>query len=192
MIPMGRLGEPEELGPLAVYLAGDAVRLHDRRHARHRRRLHALVAGGVGRPGVGLRPDAKMGRVSRPAGVWSRAPGSAASSTRWCGSARSGTSSAATRSPRPHVTQPLSPRFFGLGAVVFVAGSTGGFSSTRWPKQGIGGYGLASFLAGCWRRLLQVLTPSSAATISPPPRAVVIAASSSSCPRASSLAGGRW
>jgi len=26
LIPMGRLGEPEEIGPLAVYLAGDASR----------------------------------------------------------------------------------------------------------------------------------------------------------------------
>ena len=39
----GRCGEPEELGPLAVYLASDAAALRDGRGVRHRRRLHALV-----------------------------------------------------------------------------------------------------------------------------------------------------
>ena len=42
-IPMGEFGRPEDLGPLAVYLAIRCIALHDRRRPGHRRRLYALV-----------------------------------------------------------------------------------------------------------------------------------------------------
>ncbi len=42
-IPMGRPGDPDEIGPLAVYLASPASSYVTGRHFRHRWRLHALV-----------------------------------------------------------------------------------------------------------------------------------------------------
>ena len=35
--PIGEFGRPEDLGPLAVYLASDACALHDGRRPGHRR-----------------------------------------------------------------------------------------------------------------------------------------------------------
>ena len=42
-IPMGRFGRPEELAPLALYLASERQRLHDWGGAGDRRRLYAVV-----------------------------------------------------------------------------------------------------------------------------------------------------
>ena len=42
-IPLGDFGKPEDLGPLAVYLASDASRYVTGAALIDRRRLHALV-----------------------------------------------------------------------------------------------------------------------------------------------------
>ena len=42
-IPLGDFGQPEDLGPLAVYLASDASRVHDRGDVGDRWRVYAVV-----------------------------------------------------------------------------------------------------------------------------------------------------
>ncbi len=73
-IPLGRIGRPEELTGLYLYLGQRGVQLHDRFRRRHRRRLHLPVRSRPrqctrhGRPKRVRTPGEKRARSRSPAG----------------------------------------------------------------------------------------------------------------------------